>query len=827
MQNHRLTIATAAATVAASTALYPIFSNFTWFYAGAGAVIAVALTGTLTRRRPLPVSVGLAAGVLGLLLYLNLILEGDHSLLLVIPTPGSLSGLWHLAGQGMQQSRQFAPPVPAAHGMLLLSAGGIGVAGLLTDLMAVRLRGAAVAGLPLLALFTEPFTVSVTHDPWATALVFCLSAAGYLAMLSADGRDRIRVWDARTDGSGEAAAGVAGDSAGSAAGGAAGGSARQIAGVVPHAPDTGGLAAAGRRVGLASVVAALIVPLLTPGLHATRLFGGGWSLGGGNGHGNGVSLPDPFAVIHSQLSEANPQPVLSYTTTDAAPGYLQANVLSRLTSSGWTYEPNLATSPVSGNLPRAVGLTPRTPYTPERTTIQIRQGVSSGTGQTTFLPIPYPAARLNLGGSGDWAVDPLTGMVASGSTTLSGLKYSVVSDHLNLVADQLSADPPAGSAVDAYDLSVPSSYEPLRHQAEQLTVTAPTPFAKALALQSWLNRGGKFSYTLDAPEITDSTSLRGFLSAKRGFCQQFAFTMAVFARLVGIPSRVAVGYTQGVRQNDGSWLVKTTDAHSWPELYFAGAGWIPFEPTPSGLGGQGTATPPAYTQTTISTSPGTGGPQGGGPLPTPSPGKKTGSGSNQRFHLPGQLGDEPGTVAAVHSDSAQPWILAGLCLLGLLLIAVIAPITIRLLVRRRRWLPGDDDAVAAAHAAWLELHDDLADFRVDFKMSESPRALAGRLTSALALEPTASEALGRVAMAEERALYSATPSSGTGLRKDSAVVRHALASTKSPRARWRARFFPSSVLASASGVLSRRLDWLLAARDSVLTRLPLLSKRRH
>ena len=71
--------------------------------------------------------------------------------------------------------------------------------------------------------------------------------------------------------------------------------------------------------------------------------------------------------------------------------------------------------------------------------------------------------------------------------------------------------------------------------------------------------------------------------------------MAVLARLLGIPSRVAVGYTAGTRVGHDRWEVSTSDAHAWPELYFQGAGWLRFEPTPAGSGGQATATGPAYT----------------------------------------------------------------------------------------------------------------------------------------------------------------------------------------------------------------------------------------
>jgi len=146
------------------------------------------------RLRALPVVVCLAISVAGLLLYLNLVFEARHSWSLVIPTPGSLSRLWDLAGSGFTDSRRYAPPAPERAGLVLLAAGGIGITAVLTDLIAVRLRSAALAGLPLLVLFTVPITMNAQHEGFGTAVVFCLGTAGYLAMLSADGRERIRVW---------------------------------------------------------------------------------------------------------------------------------------------------------------------------------------------------------------------------------------------------------------------------------------------------------------------------------------------------------------------------------------------------------------------------------------------------------------------------------------------------------------------------------------------------------------------------------------------------------------------------------------------------------
>jgi D-tyrosyl-tRNA(Tyr) deacylase len=66
---------------------------------------------------------------------------------------------------------------------------------------------------------------------------------------------------------------------------------------------------------------------------------------------------------------------------------------------------------------------------------------------------------------------------------------------------------------------------------------------------------------------------------KAGYCQHFAGAMALMLRLLGVPARVAVGFTSGTRR-DGAWVVTDHDAHAWVEVWFAGEGWVPFDPTP-------------------------------------------------------------------------------------------------------------------------------------------------------------------------------------------------------------------------------------------------------
>src|ERR1700723_4394784 len=114
--NRRITVTVAFACALSSTVLYPLFQSSEWFYAGLGAIIVVAASGALSRLRTLPVVVGLAISVAGLLLYLNLVFEVRHSWALVIPTPGSLSRLWDLAGTGTTEAGRYAPPAPELSG---------------------------------------------------------------------------------------------------------------------------------------------------------------------------------------------------------------------------------------------------------------------------------------------------------------------------------------------------------------------------------------------------------------------------------------------------------------------------------------------------------------------------------------------------------------------------------------------------------------------------------------------------------------------------------------------------------------------------------------
>src|SRR5205085_5926735 len=109
---------------------------------------------------------------------------------------------------------------------------------------------------------------------------------------------------------------------------------------------------------------------------------------------------------------------------------------------------------------------------------------------------------------------------------------------------------------------------------------APSPYAAAVALEGWFRRTGGFRYDEHPPTLVGEPPLVAFaLETKRGYCQHFAGAMALMLRMLGVPARVAVGFTPG-RLDRGVWTVTDRDAHAWVEAWFAGYGWLPFDPTP-------------------------------------------------------------------------------------------------------------------------------------------------------------------------------------------------------------------------------------------------------
>jgi transglutaminase-like putative cysteine protease len=142
---------------------------------------------------------------------------------------------------------------------------------------------------------------------------------------------------------------------------------------------------------------------------------------------------------------------------------------------------------------------------------------------------------------------------------------------------------PAGASSASAALQA-SPYAGVYALARRLAAPSATPYALALAIERYLDHG--FTYDTDPPSARYPIAAF-LLHSHAGYCQQFSGAMALLLRMGGVPARVVSGFVTGTPLGPGSWQVSDLDAHSWVEAWFAGYGWVTFDPTPGGSNGDG------------------------------------------------------------------------------------------------------------------------------------------------------------------------------------------------------------------------------------------------
>ena len=132
-------------------------------------------------------------------------------------------------------------------------------------------------------------------------------------------------------------------------------------------------------------------------------------------------------------------------------------------------------------------------------------------------------------------------------------------------------------------LAIPESshINQTRELAERIAENSPTAYDTALALQEFLRDPDAFTYSLELPEPRTDDSIWDFLTDRTGYCVQFASTMTIMARTLGLPARVGVGFLPGERTGDDQFTVRGKNAHAWTEIFFDNVGWVRFDPTPA------------------------------------------------------------------------------------------------------------------------------------------------------------------------------------------------------------------------------------------------------
>lgn len=128
-------------------------------------------------------------------------------------------------------------------------------------------------------------------------------------------------------------------------------------------------------------------------------------------------------------------------------------------------------------------------------------------------------------------------------------------------------------------LQLPKDFSPrIQELAKEITKDAETPYEKANAITRYLRENIEYSTTIsDAPRNKDKLEWILF-DYKKGYCVYYASAEILMLRSVGVPARMAVGFSQGEREGN-NYVVRRFNAHAWPEVYFPGVGWVEFEPT--------------------------------------------------------------------------------------------------------------------------------------------------------------------------------------------------------------------------------------------------------
>ena len=717
-------------------------------------VLAVVVSGTGIALRALRAPAALVVA-------LQTLVGGFVTLVQVAGFAPDGDGWWGGAGDALRlaldSAQAYAAPVPIEAPPIepLLLVGGL-VCLLLVDVCAGTLQRVALAGLPLLTVYTVPISLTGLGVSW---WVFALVALGFVLMLFLQQRAETTRWGRALDGDDGPGFSLRSDDVGNTALG----------------------------LGALATVLALAVSAVVPTIGLT-FFSGGL----GQGNGGDIEIENPITDLRRDLHRGEDIDVLSVITSDPDPSYLRIAALTRFNGDEWSSgdrdvpQDQLA----QGAMPALQGVgsdVERVDYDYE---VSTRESFDS-----IWLPTAPQISTIDA--AGDWRYDTSTMDFLSGDKDqrASGLRYTFTKVDVRPSAEAMAAAS-VTTGVESRFTQLPGNLPPsIRELARQVTANAPTRFQRAVALQDWFRHSGGFTYSLEDTGDGDLLSFLGDdVDSRIGYCEQFASAMAVMARTLNIPARVAVGFLTPQQIGPNRWQFSTHDMHAWPELFFPGAGWVRFEPTPAGRAPE----VPGYTTQR---------------LPEVEDSATPSASAQPSDDVPSRgadVVDEPADDAAEDGSGGAAvdwrWVAGGVGGLFVLLALAWTPRVVRRVRRERRW-----HRLSPAEAAWAELRDSAVDQGVPWPEAASPRATATAVAAyfgasgaeasaprprrAAALAPEAGSALHRIVAAVELARYARPGTAAAGdLRADVETCADAWADGAGPRTRRRARWWPASVV---------------------------------
>ena len=525
------TVALALLTIVSAVSLGRLFGDGSFL--GPVLVTAVVCHTVAWALRARDVSPGVATIVsvgTGALLVTWIVLP--HTTFAGLPTGETLQVFREELSRAGAEFRRVVAPAPTITGFRIGSVLGTAVAAFLADWAAFRMRSLFEAAIPSFTLFL--FSAILGSGRWQT-----LSVGGYVVALLLF----LVLQNARLQGT----------------------STSWFA-----SRSRGGMASllqVGGAIGCVVVGAALVVGPNLPWADDPPVVH--WRNSDRPGPGNRTTV-SPLVDIRGRLVDQSNVEV--FTVESNVRSYWRLTSLDQFDGDIWSS--NSSYRPDSGELPE--GYVSRVPAA------EAAQHFVIGPLASIWLPAAFEPTRISGADGSSYNADSAS--LISAQDTADGLDYRVVSKVPRPSGEQLQrASGPGLSFADVQRYTaLPAELSPrIVNLARQVVGRAPaTQYSRALALQQFL-RSPPFVYDLTVPAGHDDRALERFLfERRRGYCEQYAGSYAVLARAIGLPARVAVGYTPGELGPDGAYHVRGLNAHAWPEVYIAGAGWIAFEPTP-------------------------------------------------------------------------------------------------------------------------------------------------------------------------------------------------------------------------------------------------------
>jgi transglutaminase-like putative cysteine protease len=292
-----------------------------------------------------------------------------------------------------------------------------------------------------------------------------------------------------------------------------------------------------------------------------------------------VSSSGPSTGVIAADNTPDPTP----TTDDSDPGTgaydtrLRLAVLTDWDGVTWHVDADYRSAGrVLPPVTRAPGMDTPDPDAPPPLTIQESITVDNLEGR--LMPAVSAPSRVD---GVRVAFDQSSGTLLQTDPLAPGVSYTVTSTNPSVNVTILpAADVPSGPAVARYLRVGDTVPNDLTQLATTLASQESSPYLRALGLESFLKE--HFRYAADAPSGHAYPNLRFFLfedpraGGQRGTSEQFATAFATLGRLMGLPTRVVVGF----RTPSGGGEITGADALAWPEVLFSGVGWVAFNPIP-------------------------------------------------------------------------------------------------------------------------------------------------------------------------------------------------------------------------------------------------------